>query len=135
MLSIDDLFYTAQPHVTAIFYEDVEKWLKENHVRFSPSLNIQGKTGYTHHFDFVIPFSDEAPERIVQTINHPTKDRVLAQAIRWVDVQDARPGSVAYVVLNDETRAVGPAVDALKAYGITSIPWSERGEFINKLAA
>lgn len=134
MLSVDDLFYTAQPHVTAIFYEDVEKWLKANHVRFSPHLNIQGRSGYTHQFDFVIPYSDAAPERIVQTINNPSKDRVLVHAMRWADVRDARPDSVAYAIVNDEGRHVEAAVDALKAWDIGAMRWTERDEFVEQLA-
>jgi hypothetical protein len=134
MISVDDLFYTAQPHVTAMFYEDVEKWLRDHHVRFAPHLNIQGRSGYTHQFDFVIPFSDTAPERIIQTINNPSKERVLVHAMRWADVRDVRPESVAYAVVNDEGRHVEAAVDALKAWDIAAIRWTGRGTFIDQLA-
>ncbi len=50
MLSINDLFYLAEPFVSSLFYEDVINWLDLNEIRYTPQVKFTGKTGYDHLF-------------------------------------------------------------------------------------
>ena len=74
MLAVNDMFYLAVPMVASLFYEDVVSWLDVHDVRYTPKVKFTGKTGYDHLFDFVIPKSRNQPERIIQTINRPSRD-------------------------------------------------------------
>ncbi len=122
------MFYLATPTVLSLFKEDVQKWLEHSDIRFVPNIQFIGKTGYIHHFDFAIPGSRAAPERIIKAIGNPNKDAALAYVTSWIDTSDQRPpSSQALAFLNDSGRTVGaPVLDALRQYDISPVLWSQR---------
>ncbi|MEY2467110.1 MAG: hypothetical protein QOD03_1631, partial [Verrucomicrobiota bacterium] len=137
MLAVNDLFYLATPLVASLFYEDVVAWLELHEVRYTANAKFTGKSGYDHLFDFVIPKSRREPERIVQTINRPSKETAQAMAFAWIDTRETRPkDSKAYAILNDTEQHVSPSsLDALRNYDVTPVLWSHREEVVEKLAA
>ena len=137
MLAVNDMFYLAVPMVASLFYEDVVDWLDLHEVRYTPKVKFTGKTGYDHLFDFVIPKSPRAPERILQTINRPGKDTAQALVLSWVDTKEVRSeGSQAYALLNDSDQGVSTAVtDALISYDVHPVAWSRRESVREELAA
>lgn len=63
-------------------------------------------SGFTHHFDFVIPKSPSQPERIIKAINHPNKDAATSLLFSWTDTKETRPArSAMYAILNDTDSA------------------------------
>jgi len=137
MLAVNDLFYLAAPTVASLFYEDVEAWLNQREIRYTPKVKFSGKSGYDHLFDFVIPKSRTRPERILRAINHPNRDAAESMAWSWLDTQGVRPSdSKAFAILNDSERPVPPGVpDALRNYGVGSVLWSERESAYSDFAA
>ena len=137
MLAVNDLFALASPIVVSLFYEDVVAWLDLNDIRYTPRVKFTGKSGYDHLFDFVIPKSRQAPERLLRTINRPNADSAKAFVFSWLDTRDARPEDAqAIALLNDteQSPAVG-AVEALRSYAIEPVLWSEREHVRLRLAA
>ncbi len=137
MLAVNDMFYLAVPMVASLFYEDVVTWLDVHDVRYTPKVTFTGKTGYVHSFDFVIPKSRQQPERIIQTINRPNRNTAQAVVLSWIDTKEVRsPDSRAYALLNDSEQTVSPGVvDALRSYDVTPLPWSQREDVREELAA
>lgn len=137
MLAVNDMFFLAVPMVASLFYEDVVAWLDAHDVRYTPKVKFTGKTGYDHLFDFVIPKSRQQPERIIQTINRPNRDTAQAVVLSWVDTKEVRSSnSRAYALLNDTEQVVAPAViDALRSYDVRPVPWSQREDVREELAA
>lgn len=137
MLAVNDMFYLAVPMVASLFYEDVVAWLDLHEVRYTPKVKFTGKTGYDHLFDFVIPKSRQKPERIVQTINRPSRDTAQAIVLSWIDTKEVRsPDSRAYALLNDtEQPASQPVLDALRNYEVLPVPWTQRESVREELAA
>ena len=137
MLSVNDLFYLAVPMVASLFLEDVTSWLDLSDIRYTPKVKFTGKSGYDHLFDFVIPASKKQPERILQTINRPSRDTAQAVAFSWVDTKEVRPAnSRAYAFLNDSEHAPTASVlDALKNYDVSPVLWSKREELREELEA
>lgn len=137
MLAVNDMFYLAAPLVKSLFYEDVVSWLDTNDIRYTPKLKFTGKSGYDHVFDFVIPKSKHAPERLLQSVTKPSKERVQLLAFSITDTLGTRPEpSHAYALLNDADNTVPDSVQsALKVYGIVPIPWSQRNTYVSQLAA
>lgn len=137
MLAVNDMFYLAESSVASLFCEDVEAWLNDNEVRYTPKVKFSGKSGYDHLFDFVIPKSRSQPERIVQAINRPDRNTAQKVAFAWIDTKEVRPSdSKAYTFLNDTEREVSTAVtEALTSYNVQSVPWSERESVLEELAA
>jgi hypothetical protein len=137
MLSVNDLFYMAGPLVRSLFYEDVEAWLDQNEIRYTPRIKFTGKSGYDHNFDFVIAKSRKQPERILKVISKPTRDTAQSLAFSWFDTKEFRaPDSKAYACLNDEDEAISDGVIvALRNYEIVSIVWSKRENYQEELIA
>jgi hypothetical protein len=137
MLAVNDLFYLSSATVTNLFWEDVSDWLTLSDVRFTPRVKFTGKSGLDHLFDFVIPASRHAPERIVQTINRPTRENAQMTAFWWIDTKEVRaPDAKAYAFLNDSEHEPSQAVlDALQMYNVEPIPWSKRDNAVKHLAA
>lgn len=137
ILAVNDLFYVASPLVSSLFVEDVSDWLKKSGVRSLPKVRLTGKSGYDYTFDFAIPAWGNAPERIVQAINHPSRETVKMMAFAWMDTRDARTsGSRAYAILNDTvTPPAGDALAALRRYEVRPVLWSRRDEVRDELAA
>lgn len=137
MLGVNDLFYLAVPMVASLFLEDVTSWMDLHDIRYTPKVKFTGKSGYDHLFDFVIPASKKQPERILQTINRPSRDTAQAVAFSWIDTREVRPAnSRAYAFLNDSEHSPHASVlDALRNYDVNPVPWSKREEMKEELAA
>ena len=137
MLAVNDMFFLAVPMVASLFYEDVVAWLDVHDVRYTPKVKFTGKTGYDHLFDFVIPKSRQQPERIIQTINRPSRDTAQAVVLSWIDTKEVRSAdSRAYALLNDSEQTISPGVlDALRSYDVRPVSWSQRESVREELAA
>ena len=90
MLAVNDLFYTSKSVVESLFWEDVIAWLDENDVRYTPKIKFTGTSGFDHIFDFVIPKSPQQPERILQSINRPSRNAAEIFIHKWSDTQQVR---------------------------------------------
>jgi len=137
MLAVNDLFDLAVPMVASLFLEDVTSWLDLHEIRYTPKVKFSGKSSYDHLFDFVIPASKKQPERILQTINRPSRDTAQALAFSWIDTKEVRPAnSRAYAFLNDSEHIPSVSVlDALRNYDLSPVLWSKREESRHELAA
>lgn len=136
VLAIGDLFYTSRQNIVSLFLENVEQWLADLGARMVKDNNFAGRSGLTHHFDFVIPRSPEAPERILETVNRPERGNVERIMLAWDDVKQSRPESRMFALLNDVESSPPPeSMNALKNYGVRPIPWSERDDWAAELAA
>jgi hypothetical protein len=135
MLNVNDLFMTARPHVAQLFTEDVAHFLDQHEVRYTPNAEFTGKSGFLHRFDFVIPKSRKRPERMIKTLNHPTKENVRLLIFSWSDTKDTRPPSEMYAFLNDvEADIHSDILSAFESYDISPVPWTRREEFTQALA-
>ncbi|HYA18772.1 MAG TPA: DUF1828 domain-containing protein [Bryobacteraceae bacterium] len=91
MLAVNDLFYLAKPVVESLFFEDVVAWLDMNDIRYTPRVKFPGISGYDQFFDFVIPKSRRQPERILQAITTPTREKAQSFIHAWNDTRPTRP--------------------------------------------
>ncbi len=135
MLSVDDLFIVASPKVESFFLEDVTNFLQQNNIRFSPNIILQGKSSFQHKFDFLIPASDKAPERIIKAVSSPKKQNIIAHLFAFEDTKLAR-NNEGIMILNDFEKEVAPEVlQAIEEYGINDFSWKNREKWLNNLAA
>jgi hypothetical protein len=132
MLAVNDMFAMASPIVQSLFREDVEHYLRSKEIRFTPSVKFTGKSEFDHFFDFVIPASRSKPERILKAINHPNRQNITSLIFSWNDTREVRAvDSTAYAVLNDMNDVTNPDLfGALDQYGIRSMRWSRREEYV-----
>jgi len=137
MLAVNDMFVMGQEQVLSLFLEDVEAYLRAHNVRFVARIKLTGRSGFDHHFDFAIPASDKRPERLLRAINTPSRDNIEVLCFAWSDTREVRtPDAQALALLNDTDRQIGSdALQALKAYQITPVPWSGREKYVEELVA
>jgi hypothetical protein len=137
MLAVNDLFSLAVPMVTSLFFEDVVAWMDAADIRYVSGAKFTGKSGFDHHFDFVIPKSKSRPERFVETVNVPSRPKAESLAFKWEDTKEARPSeSEVYAIINDQdTRVAEPVLEGMRRYGIIPVRWSQRVESVKDLAA
>lgn len=137
MLTLDDMFVLSQPKVESYFYDDVTRFLDENAVRYTPRAKFAGKSGLDHLADFVIPRSKAAPERILQVVNSPRRDRVESLLFAASDTRAARGRDIGYLALVNDQRTEAPSeiMGALAAYDIKASLWSQRQALVEGLVA
>ncbi len=137
MLAVNDMFYLAEPRIASLFLEDVASWLDGCEIRYISRAKFSGSSGYDYLFDFVIPKSRTAPERVVHVINRPGRQSAQKMAFSWHDTRTGRaPATRAYSILNDSEGAVSQhVIAAIGSYGVKPVPWSERESVRAELAA
>jgi hypothetical protein len=137
IMSVSDMFMLAQDRVAGIFTDDIKKFLHQHDVRFTPSPQFTGKSGFQHAYDFVIPASKKKPERLIKAINDPSKSNTELVLFSWNDTKETRESdSMMFVFLNDiEKKIRANVTDAFAQYGIHPIIWSEREKSVYELAA
>lgn len=137
MLATNDIFMTSREHIFSIFLEEVSNYFLANEIRFTQNISFIGKSGFTHKFDFVIPLSKRAPERIIHTLNNPTRQGSEALLFSWNDTKDTRPaGSKLYAFLNDTDKSVSNDIlNAFKEYKVIPALWSKKNNYLDELVA
>ena len=135
MMAVDDLFVLASPKVESFFLEDVTNFLHQNNIRFSRNIILQGKSSFQHKFDFLIPSSEKAPERIIKAVSSPKKQNIIAHLFAFEDTKQARHND-GIMILNDLDKEIAPDVSqAIAEYGIYDFSWKNREELKEKLVA
>ncbi|SHN35893.1 DUF1828 domain-containing protein [Cryptosporangium aurantiacum] len=137
MLGLDDMFVLAQPRSEPVFTDTVAKFLDAHDIRYTAQVKFSGRSGLDHLVDFVIPKSRSAPERVLQVVNHPRRDRVENLIFLATDTRAARGMAINYhVLLNDARQEISPdMISAFHAYDVSAEPWSRREEIAEALAA
>jgi hypothetical protein len=137
MLAVNDMFVMGQEHVLSLFLEDVDSFLRLHSVRYVGQIKLTGRSGFDHHFDFAIPASEKSPERLLRALNSPSRDNIEVLCFAWGDTREVRASNTqALAVLNDTERSIGAeAVQALAAYQIKPVPWSQREQYLAELLA
>lgn len=129
LTTVDDLFFTVSDHVRSLFRDDVEEWLDENGVRFSPDIQICGRSGFENKFDFVIPKSGRtAPERLIRVVSNPSQASVSNSLFGWSDVREGRGASELYLFMNEEGAGRGgissELITACRNYEVVPVAWA-----------
>ncbi|MHB8984095.1 MAG: DUF1829 domain-containing protein, partial [Carboxydocellales bacterium] len=134
MISVNDMFMLSQHRVASVFLEDVENFLDHNEVRYTPSVQFIGKSGFSHTFDFVIPSSKKNPERLIRAINTPTREKAETIMFAWNDTRDIRKREAAMLVfINDLDKNIRPdIVSAFTEYDIRPILWTQRQQHVGE---
>lgn len=135
MLAVGDMFTLSSSTVANFFFEDVEDWLNANQVRYLPNVSLIGQSGFSFNFDFAIPHSSNAPERLLHTLNNPTKSNVEHILFGWTDTKETRRSdTLLYVALNDVDNSISDnTMQSLRNYQIQPILWSNRDVAVSQL--
>lgn len=137
MSKVSDLFVLNKPAVFSLFNEDVKEFLKNNEIRFIENPIFIGKSNLTTPYDFAIPSTKNAPERILKTTATISLNFAKTTLFGWQDTKEKREkDSTLYLIFDDRNqKASDDVVTALHSYDIRLIDWTNRDNYKDELIA
>ena len=137
MIKISDMFYLSRPNTQSLFIEDVKQFFDHNEIYGMADISFSGKSGLTTTYDFGIPRSKVAPERLIKVVNNLDVTKAGYITFLWGDTKETRPmGSQLYVFIQDTDRKVSQsALNTMQQYQIRPVLWSERTSVVQDLIA
>lgn len=136
MMAINDLYYTSRSNVISVFFEEVAAFLNENDIRFTDSVQLIGRSGLTHNYDFIIPKSKVMPDRAIKVISNLTRDKAKIIIFSCNDTQEVRKDLIIYPIINDTDKTISKDLtNAFFEYNLKPVLWSERFQHITDLAS
>lgn len=135
MIKVSDLFFTSKNNVQSLFIEDVQSYLDEADIRYTPNVSFPGKSELITNYDFAIPKSKQAPERLIKVVNNIDQIQTNSIIFLWEDTLQTRDfNSKLYVFLQDKGRKISSSViTTMNNYNITPVIWSKRKNFTSEL--
>lgn len=137
---ITDMEVLARHNIASIFKEDVQQYLDEQNLIYTPQFIAKGITGIEFTFDFQI--AGKKSEIVLKSFNSLNKNNVPNFLFGWDDIKSSREKitgkelrGLAFV--NDTNEIKSEFLDALTSKGADYILWKKRFEpdQIKKLVA
>lgn len=136
---ISDLGITAKHTVASVFVEDVQTYLIERDVTFTPQFIAKGSTGLEFNFDFHI--AGKKSELVIKPFNSLNQGAVERFLFSWQDIKDTRESVTkkemkSLAVINDTVNEPKREyIEAFKSKNADVLFWSLRNtkEYSDKL--
>jgi len=132
LLSINDFFNYTEKNITELFFYEVYKVLVEQEIQFNQEINISGKSGYPHKFDFAIGLTRNKSERLISLIPKPNrKQKAELSLFAFTDLEKAGRKFTGAVLYKGE-----PSEDFLRAfenYDFKAYSWEDEREQVLEL--
>jgi uncharacterized protein YegP (UPF0339 family) len=138
---INDLYMLAKHTVATVFKEDVQHFLDEQEIVYTPQFISKGSTGLEFTFDFQIAYRNK--EIVLKSFNTLNKLNLPNFLFTWEDIKGVREkitgkSVIGLAVINDVEKEIQDEyLHALKSKNTDYILWSQRykPENIDKLKA
>ena len=135
MLAVNDLFLTTYSKAKGFFLDDVYEFFVEQDISFNRNIQVNGRSGFSHNFDFVLPQRGRTkPERLIRALNNPTVQSAQTFLFAITDLSDVRSDSQFLTILNDSKPIPSKVLSAFDAYKAVPILWSDRMKIIDLIA-
>jgi hypothetical protein len=127
---VNDMYLLQNDTVSSVFKEDVQKFLDEKGIIYTPQFISRGRTGLEFNFDFQI--AGKSKEIVIKSFSSLNRGNVSQFLFAWDDVKSVREQVsnktlMGLAILNDTEKKIPPEyIDAFKSRDAKCIPWSER---------
>ncbi|MFN4285614.1 MAG: DUF1828 domain-containing protein [Lacibacter sp.] len=136
---INDMYMLAKHTVASVFKEDVQHFLDEQEIVYTPQFISKGSTGLEFTFDFQIAYRQK--EIVLKSFNTLNKINLPNFLFTWEDIKSVREkitgkSVVGLAVINDTEKEIQDEyLNALESKNADYILWSKRHtpENISKL--
>ncbi len=136
---INDMYMMAKHTVASVFKEDVQGYLDEQQIIYTPQFISKGSTGLEFTFDFQIAYREK--EIVLKSFNSLNKLNLPNFLFTWEDIKSVRERVtnkqvIGLAIINDEEKEIQEEyLDALRSKNADFILWSQRHipENIDKL--
>ena len=141
IVEVNDLYTLAKHTIATIFKEDVQQYLDEQEIVYTPQFISKGSTGLEFTFDFQIAYKQK--EIVIKSFNNINKLNLPNFLFSWEDIKTAREkvtqkNVIGLAIINNEEKEIKHEyLDALTSKGADYILWTDRNKKENqrKLAA
>ena len=126
----NDLYFLSKHTVGSVFHEDVQGFLEEQKIIYTPHFLSRGSTGIEFNFDFQIAYSET--EIIIKSFNNLTKMNLPHFLFTWEDIKIVRERQtgknvIGLAMVNDEGQDIkGEYLNLISGKKAKYILWSER---------
>ena len=135
MLDINDMFYLSSPNIKSLFYEDVKAFFDSHEIYYSEGMNVMGKSGFSHSYNFVLQRNKENPQRFIKLMNSVSRTNAERIIFSWGDTKEVRGNDEKLIVLiNDHQKVTDSVIAGFRQYDIDPLLWSQRSENIKIFA-
>lgn len=130
IIEINDLSVLAKHTVSSVFREEVDAFLSEKGIIFTPYFIAKGSTGLEFNFDFQIAGRKE--EIVLKVFPNLNKSQLVSFLFSWEDIKPSREkignkNLRGLAVVNDIEKTVKKEyLDAFDVKGTGVLPWSKR---------
>lgn len=127
---ISDLDITAKHTVASVFVEDVQTYLTEQDITFTPQFIAKGSTGLEFNFDFHI--AGKRSELVIKPFNSLNQGSVERFLFSWQDIKETRESITkkemkSLAIINDTINEPKKEyIDAFKSKNADVLFWSMR---------
>ena len=140
IIEISDMFMLAKPTIVSIFKEDVQAYLEEQQIIYTPQFIARGATGIEFTFDFHI--AHRRREIVLKAFNRLNTFNLPHFLFAWQDIRETREKITGkalsgIAVVNDVEKTIKKELlEAISIKKAEYILWSERysAENLEKLA-
>lgn len=134
---INYLIYKKVRRGPVSFYDEVEKYLIKNEIRYDPQFPVQGEASL-HTFRFHVNSNrNMLVEPLTATSPHSALDRAERLAFRWVDIRSMHPAYNKVAVLDNtgkrESIWTGKPVTTLEKYSDKVVFWSNKEKLLENI--
>ncbi len=133
---IGDMFMLAKHTVASMFKEDVQKYLEEQNIIYTPQFIARGATGLEFTFDFHI--AHKKHEIVLKTFNRLNSFNLPHFLFTWEDIREAREKITGksisgLAIINDTEKNIKiELLNAIKSKNADYILWTERNKVENR---
>lgn len=127
---INDMYMMAKHTVASVFKEDVQGYLDEQQIIYTPQFISKGSTGLEFTFDFQIAYREK--EIVLKSFNTLNKLNLPNFLFTWEDIKSVRERVtnkqvIGLAVINDEEKEIQEEyLEALRSKNADFILWSQR---------
>ena len=135
IMEISDMYMLAEHTVASVFKEDVQNYLEEQNIIYTPQFITKGATGLEFTFDFHIAYRKQ--EIVMKTFNKLNKYNLPHFLFTWADIKEAREKitgksiSGLAIINNSDKQIKSELLDAINSKNADFILWSERNKEAN----
>jgi len=133
MLIVNDMFMLSEPNVATLFKEDVIKYFRKKGIPFNYDVKIVGTSAYEHNIDITLPIIKNRPETFIKVINTPIKSNAELAIFILNDIRQVRKEIKTTIIYNDGEKVQRGFTEAISAYNIQSIAWSNIDSYAKDL--
>lgn len=127
ILRVSDMYLTTRSNVLSLFTEDISSFFNENGIFYSDNIQLIGKSGFSHNYDFLLQRSRTKPERLCMAMNTPSRQNMSNILFSWDDTRQVRKEDTQLIVfINDENNIPDGIENGFLNYGAKIIRWKDR---------